>query len=112
MPNRNNHTLEVITKGFTTVKGISIVLGIIISLGGATAVIDQYAPWAWSGEFKEVADMSCTSAINQRWDMILTVEKFIATTKDRNQIADLRRQKQRLMNELENLKRRCDKYYQ
>ena len=99
-------------KNFTTAKRIAVILGILVSTGGIVAIIDQYAPWAWAGEFKEVAGMSCTASINQRWDMILILDKHIDLAKTPKHSMDLRRQKQRLVEELENIKRKCQKYYQ
>ncbi len=115
MTNNNNKALNTLAKGFTTVKGISVVLGILVSMGGIVAIIDQYAPWAWAGEFKEIAGMSCSTAINQKFEMLLITEKQLLEAQavgNERYAFDLEKHKHRLKAELEHMKRKCDKYYQ
>lgn len=85
-------------------KSLTAAAAGIVALGGAWAVIDKYQPFAYADDLIEVAQVSYTAAINQRWDMLLTVQAHIEAARRRGDaptVLALQQQEQRLKQEID-----------
>ena len=59
-------------------KQIMAALALIIALGGALTVVNQYRWWASAGELLQVAEVSYGTAIARQTDYLIRVNLLIA----------------------------------
>lgn len=98
-------------------KRIAATVVFISTLGAAISVIKEYRWWPWKWEFDaleeqvhQVAGISFTTAINQKWDILLIIQERLRQCEaDRvRDCTDLRRQAQRLESEIRALEKQRD----
>lgn len=90
-------------------------VGFIVALGSAWVVIERYSPWAWAGEFRDLAMISCRQAQNQIWDLILITQAQRDKARANKQLdlaLSLDQQIARLQAELQNVQQRCSNWQQ
>ena len=59
-------------------KKVGAVAALVVSVGAATATLDQWRPWAKETEFIAIADVSLQTAINQRYDFLILERRELA----------------------------------
>jgi len=89
---------------------LAMYAGAIVAIGSALTVLDHYSPWAWAGEFRELASISCRQAQNQIWDLILITQAQRDKAKANKQTdlaLSLDQQIARLQAELQTVQQKC-----
>ena len=86
------------------------VLGLFVVMGAALGAWSQWSPFAWTWEFREVADVSYGSAISQLERLLILKDEQIYRAEkdgaDRNRIIQLKIERSGVRRQIEELKQR------
>ena len=93
------------------ITNISRIAGLVVVIAAAGGVLYTWSPWAWTWEFKEIAAISCRTAINQQFDLIIILENRLSEARQRGdtqRVIELTQQLARLKGGLEETKNTCN----
>ena len=80
--------------------------GTIAAFGAAAGTIREWAPWAWAGAFRQVAQVTYDVAISQTWNVLIQLRTQLAAARaagDPAAVLVLEQQERRLIIDLERL---------
>lgn len=96
-------------------KSLVVGLSLIVTAGAAWATVERWTPFALQSDFMVIASMSTDTALNWKFDQILTVERQLREAearKDKQSIEILRNQLERLKFEFRQLEQQRQRIQQ